>query len=364
MRKIGTLPDEGQAKRFCDYLLTRGIRSMVEAVADEVPGQKSLIPWSVWIREEAQLATARQLLMQFSANPDDPQFQVGGTADRMRQQQHAENQRRLDAQRRMPGGFPGSGSNASGGAAGVGTNPNAPVTIVLIALCVILGVMTSFGDAEGPRYAIDQEERSVRFGERSSQWVMLEYLRIAPVEELLVDQVANDLPSISDADQWISIKKGQVWRLWANFFGHYGIMHLLMNMSALFMLGGALERLEGKARLLVLLGIATLASTLGSLLFPEILGGGASALGASGGIYGLVGYLWARPIFDPSFPLRIPPQSLLMIWGFFFAGYVISIAQHFGLIGFGIANGGHTGGALAGILLAYLVSRYSFGAPR
>lgn len=86
---------------------------------------------------------------------------------------------------------------------------------------------------------------------------------------------------------------GQYWRLGTAMFLHYGSLHLILNMLALFQLGPELERALGRLRFAALYLICGVAGSAGSYAFgPE----NARSAGASGAIYGLAGawFLLAR----------------------------------------------------------------------
>lgn len=87
--------------------------------------------------------------------------------------------------------------------------------------------------------------------------------------------------------------EGEYWRLIASLFLHYGPLHLLFNLYALFIIGSGLERSIGSVRF----GICYLLSGLGSglgVLFLRLLGldQAEQLVGASGCVMGLVG-VWA-----------------------------------------------------------------------
>ncbi|MBC8001973.1 MAG: glpG protein, partial [Opitutaceae bacterium] len=78
MRQIGTLPDETSARRFGDYLLTRGIQANVEQGDSD---------WSIWIYDEDAVAKARDEFAAFVANPDAPHYQeAAGAAAEVREE--------------------------------------------------------------------------------------------------------------------------------------------------------------------------------------------------------------------------------------------------------------------------------------
>jgi rhomboid protease GluP len=87
--------------------------------------------------------------------------------------------------------------------------------------------------------------------------------------------------------------EGEYWRLLTSLFLHYGPLHLLFNLYALFIIGSGLERSIGSIRF----GICYLLSGLGSglgVLFLRLMGlnKAEQLVGASGCIMGLVG-VWA-----------------------------------------------------------------------
>ncbi len=65
MRQIGTLPDEQQAGRFRDYLLTLEIKGMVE---------QGTHGWDVWIHDEDHIGTAKEELARFAESPDESRY--------------------------------------------------------------------------------------------------------------------------------------------------------------------------------------------------------------------------------------------------------------------------------------------------
>lgn len=82
------------------------------------------------------------------------------------------------------------------------------------------------------------------------------------------------------------IQAGQVWRLITSIFLHIGLIHLLTNMYALYIIGRQLEGFLGKTKFLIIFLVSGL---LGSLL-SAVMHDAVSA-GASGAIFGLLGSL-------------------------------------------------------------------------
>jgi membrane associated rhomboid family serine protease len=93
--------------------------------------------------------------------------------------------------------------------------------------------------------------------------------------EALVLMGANSAPLV-EAGQW--------WRLLSYAFLHGSLIHLLVNMVALWSFGGFLEGLLGWRRYLLLYGLSALAGGVGSALVARV----DLSVGASGAIWGLM----------------------------------------------------------------------------
>src|SRR5205085_2056774 len=66
MRQVATLPDERQARRFADFLLTQGITTKLDP---------SDAGWVVWVHHEDKLGVAREEVERFLANTADPRYE-------------------------------------------------------------------------------------------------------------------------------------------------------------------------------------------------------------------------------------------------------------------------------------------------
>src|SRR4051794_28649877 len=88
MRLLASLPDEDQASRFGDYLLTLRIDNSVEQGASG---------WSIWVKDDDQIDAAKRELEQFHANPNDPRYtSAGRSASKLRTEQAKQAQRRAE----------------------------------------------------------------------------------------------------------------------------------------------------------------------------------------------------------------------------------------------------------------------------
>jgi len=86
---------------------------------------------------------------------------------------------------------------------------------------------------------------------------------------------------------------GEYWRLLTSLFLHYGPLHLLFNLYALFIIGPGLEQAIGSIRFGICYLVAGLGSGIGVLLLHMVgLNSAEQLVGASGCVMGLVG-VWA-----------------------------------------------------------------------
>ena len=135
---------------------------------------------------------------------------------------------------------------------------------------------------------------------------------------------------------------GEWWRLGTAMFLHFGVLHLLMNMWALWDAGQLVERMYGPLRFAVIYLLGGVAGNLFSLVSHH---GQAVSGGASGAIFGLYGallvYLWReRKILHPH-------EFRWLFWGASGFSVVIVIV---GLLIPGIDNAAHIGGFLTGLV--------------
>lgn len=125
------------------------------------------------------------------------------------------------------------------------------------------------------------------------------------------------------------------WRLVTAALLHGGIMHLALNMLALWMLGPALEQAMGKLPFIATYIVTALA---GSVAVP-LLGSNSWVVGASGAIFGLFGvYIGLQRVVGKV------DMSLLVIVGINLAyGFFVS----------GVAWQAHVGGLIAGFIIGF-----------
>jgi len=139
------------------------------------------------------------------------------------------------------------------------------------------------------------------------------------------------LPGLLPASQW--------WRLLTATFVHIGLLHIVFNMFALTIFGGAIEHRYGKARFIALyLGSGVLGSA-SSLAFSNAT----LSAGASGAIYGIFGAWLALAIRHRSSPAM---GGQIRSWVF-----LIGINLMFSRATPGIDMWAHVGGLVGGFVI-------------
>src|SRR6056297_425790 len=232
-----------------------------------------------------------------------------------------------------------SGSRTPGrglaGFGGGGRQSGIPLTIGIIVLSILASVGTNFGRNLGWQDPALPDFRERLSGEAKAYLAMSFVDRYHYVE--------------SDGDSLASIKKGQLWRLVTPMFLHGGTMHLLFNMLWIYSLGSSLERLHGT---LAFAGLVVFTEIIGMAVqvflpdwMPAGLRGSPFAIGASGAVYGLFGFIWMRPRFEALYPIVIPQQTALLMLGWLVLCMTPIIPN--------VANGAHLGGLLGGVIAAY-----------
>lgn len=149
-------------------------------------------------------------------------------------------------------------------------------------------------------------------------------------------------------EPWAIRFGGEYWRLVTSLFLHYGPLHLIFNLYALFIIGPGLERIIGSVRFAIYYLLAGLGSSVGVLLLrifdftrPEQL------VGASGCVMGVVG-VWAgfllRHRHEPMAGRRL--KNILLI---------VAVQTAFDLSTPQISMGAHLSGLVTGVALGLLV---------
>ena len=144
----------------------------------------------------------------------------------------------------------------------------------------------------------------------------------------------------------VLINEGQVWRLLTYAFLHAGLVHIACNMYSLYIIGPQIQQIYGTKKYLIIYIITCITSS--SLSY--FMSASSISVGASGGIFGLMGALLAFAIIERHKIEKKYLSSLIQI---------IVINLFIGLSIKNIDNFGHVGGLVGGIVVGYSIYRAS-----
>ncbi|MGI9519327.1 MAG: rhomboid family intramembrane serine protease [Pirellulaceae bacterium] len=323
MRLIGHLDSKTHAERFSAFLMTHGISSHCE----QEDGR-----WELWIRDEDQIDKATKHLEEFRNSPDAAEYRAAvDEAHRIARQQEKKLQEVRANQMQMNERWNAPITKA------------APLTIAMIVICVIVSLITNFGD--------------------SISGDTFQALSLAS----LTQQQAVDLVGTEGLDRFNtrlrmgSLTGGEVWRAITPAFIHFGVFHLLFNMYWLVVFGRQVESRYGALWMAILVALIAIPSNISGALVPEHLDGipienlgnhwSIIMGGMSGVIYGLFGYVWMKMVFDPKSGMFVSPITIavLLIW------MLICMAPDFTeMTGMNVANWAHGMGLVVGLMIGYL----------
>ncbi|MES2068729.1 MAG: rhomboid family intramembrane serine protease [Pseudomonadota bacterium] len=182
---------------------------------------------------------------------------------------------------------------------------NASVTIILIAICAAVAVLSGLGTSQA----------------------VLQYLYIASPGSNGYEDVMN----------------GQVWRLLTPIFIHFGIVHAVFNLMWIWDLGRMIESIKGAWFYSVFVLLVGIASNVAQYSFTHSPYFG----GMSGVVYGLLGYVWMQARYRPRLGFELHKNTVIMMLVWFVVCWT-------GLLG-PIANWAHTAGLVIGVAAGYLM---------
>ncbi len=136
----------------------------------------------------------------------------------------------------------------------------------------------------------------------------------------------------------IGVANGEYWRLLTAGFMHYGLIHLGLNMVALWLLGGEVERAVGRWRFLAVYLLSGFGGTIAVYLFGATNGPVAGASASVFGMFGALFFLFRK--------LKKDIRGLVTIVLINFAAGLFINVSWLGHIG-GLVLGAITGGLLA-----------------
>lgn len=142
------------------------------------------------------------------------------------------------------------------------------------------------------------------------------------------------VPFVTYGGELHGVAAGEWWRLITAMFLHYGVLHLLMNMYALWIIGRELEASLGRVRFVALYLLAGLGGNVASYLFsPDSI-----SVGASTAVFGLMAAIF---VILKRLKRSVAPIVPIIVINLVFT-FVIS----------NISVSGHLGGLIVGALAA------------
>lgn len=137
------------------------------------------------------------------------------------------------------------------------------------------------------------------------------------------------------------------WRLISPIFVHIGFDHLLANMFLLLTVGRILEYIIGSIKFSILYLFSGILGNLAVVFFAP----NSVTAGASGALYGILGFLAIHAIFRHSDYIYFLGKSYLSI-------IAINVVYTFVMPGISIA--GHLGGFVAGMILGIFITENKY----
>lgn len=222
-----------------------------------------------------------------------------------------------------------------------------PVTLVLIAICVMVAVVSRIGEEKRPISSLYFAEPAT---EQSLEALWEDMVaQMQRTGEVGGDSSPNDYRERLEAEferrlrrnNFAEITSGEVWRLFTPMFIHFGVLHLVFNLMWVWELGRVLEsRFRGARFLLLVLGVSLVAN------LCQALASGPNFGGMSGVVYGLFGFVLLRQKFHPAGDVRLNPRMVpwMLIW------LVVCFTGQVGPV----ANAAHVGGLVCGAVIGWV----------
>jgi membrane associated rhomboid family serine protease len=139
------------------------------------------------------------------------------------------------------------------------------------------------------------------------------------------------------------------WQLVTYAFLHGSLLHLAFNMFALYMFGGAIERVFGTRRFLIFYFTSVVSAAVTQLIVATLSGAIYPTIGASGGVFGL---LLAYGMYFPHNrimllfpPIPLPARVFVVLYAVLELFLGVTGSQE------GVAHFAHLGGMIGGFAL-------------
>lgn len=252
MRTAGQIRDKQHARRFADYLLTRGISVRLTTCPEG---------FTLWVYDEDHLATVREELARYLAEPTEARYDVAREADNLRAAAKAAAQPARALETSEPPRVPLTAT---------------PLALALIVFCVAVAVYTGLGGPATPA-----------------------------ASDLTIASMKPNADGTITWEHVAELRRGEVWRLITPSFVHFGPVHLIGNCLWLADLGRQIEARRGTlvlAAMVLGFGAAT--------NYAQYIVTGPDFGGMSGVVFALFAYAAVMARFAPRAGLVVPPPLL------------------------------------------------------
>jgi membrane associated rhomboid family serine protease len=157
----------------------------------------------------------------------------------------------------------------------------------------------------------------------------------------------------SGSVEGLDLLNGEWWRLLTACFAHGSLLHLGMNMYALFAIGAFAEQTWGRLRFLTIYLLAGWGGSCLAMAYSP----GRPVVGASGALCGLLGAVAVWVLFNAK---HLPANHGRRVWR---AVVINTLLIAFLSLFPGVSGWGHLGGALTGAAAAVALHLQRFGSP-
>lgn len=150
-----------------------------------------------------------------------------------------------------------------------------------------------------------------------------------------------------------AVSQGELWRLLSSMFLHAGLIHIAVNMLALYFLGSFAEQTFGRGRFFALYLVSGISGGVAYLYFGSFT---TPAVGASGAIFGILGGILGFAIRRGTFSMRNPVITQLV--------FIAAINLFIGASIPNISNTAHIGGLVGGLFFGALIANTVYSRKR
>lgn len=175
--------------------------------------------------------------------------------------------------------------------------------------------------------------------------ILIAFILLAFLIEIFFSALYSDKAIIILGAKWNpGITHGEYWRFLTCTFLHGGLLHLFLNVAALYIFGQEVESIYGTFRFLLLYLICSWGSSLTSYAFsPHI------AIGASGVIFGIIGsliiFFYRQREKVTGANLKFKSMYTLVIINLLFGFFLPRVD-----------NSAHIGGLITGLITSWFIS--------